>query len=108
MVLPKYLRRTQSLEDLIPWLFLKGISSGNFQEALAALLGKEAPNLSADTVLRLTKTWQKELIEWQTRDLSTKEYVYFWVDGFYFQARSETDSECILVIIGATEDDCAT
>ena len=104
MVLPKYLRRTQSLEDLIPWLFLKGISSGNFQEALAALLGKDAPNLSSDTVLRLTKTWQKELIEWQTRDLSTKEYVYFWVDGIYFQARSETDSECILVIIGATKD----
>ena len=103
-ILPKYLRRTKCLEGLIPWLYLQGVSSGNFQEALSSLLGPDAPNLSADTILRLTKVWGEELIEWQGRDLSASKYVYFWADGIYFKARSETDSECMLVIIGATAD----
>ena len=103
-ILPKYLRRTQSLEGLIPWLYLQGVSSGNFQEALSALLGPDAPNLSADTVLRLTKTWQKDLEEWEARDLSARGYVYFRVDGIYFKARTEAEGECILVIIGTTAD----
>ncbi len=103
-ILPKYLRRTKCLEGLIPWLYLQGVSSGNFQETLAALLGPDAPNLSADTILRLTKVWEQELVEWQNRDLSARNYVYFWVDGIYFQARTETDSECMLVIIGATPE----
>ena len=103
-ILPKYLRRTKCLEGLIPWLYLQGVSSGNFQEALSALLGPDASNLSADTILRLTKVWGEELVEWQGRDLSDRHYVYFWADGIYFKARSETDSECMLVIIGATVD----
>ena len=103
-IVPKYLRRTNSLEGLIPWLYLKGVSSGNFQEALSALLGKDAPNLSADTVLRLTKTWQDELARWEKRDLSGREYAYVWADGIHFQARIEPDSQCMLVLIGATPD----
>ena len=101
-VLPKYLRRTKCLERLLPWLYLKGVSSGNFQDALAALLGPDAPNLSADTILRLTKTWAEELAQWEQCDLSARHYVYLWVDGIYFQARIEPDSQCMLVIIGAT------
>ena len=89
---------------MIPWLYLQGVSSGNFQEALSALLGPDAPNLSPDTILRLTKVWGEELTEWQGRDLSDRHYVYLWADGIYFKARSETDSECMLVIIGATAD----
>lgn len=103
-IVPKYLRRTNSLEGLIPWLYLKGISSGNFQEALSALLGPDAPNLSADTILRLTKTWEGELVEWEKRDLSSREYAYVWADGIHFQARIEPDSQCMLVLIGATPD----
>ena len=103
-IVPKYLRRTNSLEGLIPWLYLKGISSGNFQEALSALLGPDAPNLSADTILRLTKTWEGELAEWEKRDLSNRQYAYIWADGIYFQARIEPDSQCMLVLIGATPD----
>jgi putative transposase len=103
-LLPKYVRRTNSLEALIPWLYLKGVSSGNFQEALSALLGPDAPNLSSDTILRLTKAWAEELVQWEARDLSARHYVYFWADGIYFQARMEPDSQCMLVIIGATPE----
>ena len=100
-ILPPYLRRTKSLEELIPWLYLKGISTGDFSEALAALLGPDAPGLSAATVSRLKEVWQGELEAWQRRDLSVKRYVYFWVDGVYFQARLEQAKQCFLVIIGA-------
>ena len=102
-ILPRYLRRTRSLEDLLPWLYLKGISTGNFSEALAALLGAEAPGLSASTVVRLKEVWQGEMERWQRRDLSAKRYVYFWADGIYFGARLEEEKQCILVIIGATD-----
>ena len=103
-IVPKYVRRTKSLEALIPWLYLKGVSTGNFQEALSALLGPDAPNLSADTVSRLTKVWAGELEAWQERDLSARDYAYIWADGIYFQARTEPDSQCMLVIIGATPE----
>jgi len=102
-ILPPYLRRTKSIEELIPWLYLKGISTGDFSEALAALLGPEAPGLSAATVSRLKEVWKGELEAWQRRDLTGKRYVYFWVDGVYFQARLEQARQCLLVIIGADE-----
>ena len=101
-ILPRYLRRAKSLEDLLPWLYLKGISTGDFSEALAALLGARAPGLSASTIGRLEEVWQDEMERWQRRDLSAKRYVYFWVDGIYFGARLEEEKQCILVIIGAT------
>ncbi len=102
-ILPPYLRRTKSIEELIPWLYLKGISTGEFSEALAALLGADAPGLSGTTVSRLKAVWQGELDGWQRRDLSGKRYVYFWVDGVYFQTRLEQAKQCFLVIIGADE-----
>ena len=102
-ILPPYLRRTKSIEELIPWLYLKGISTGDFSEALASLLGPDAPGLSAATVSRLKAVWQGELDAWQQRDLSGKRYVYFWADGVYFQTRLEQAKQCFLVIIGADE-----
>ncbi len=102
-ILPPYLRRTKSIEELIPWLYLKGISTGDFSEALGALLGPDAPGLSAATVSRLKEVWKGELEAWQRRDLTGKRYVYFWVDGIYFQARLEQAKQCFLVIIGADE-----
>jgi putative transposase len=100
-VLPAYLRRTKNVEELLPWLYLKGISTGQFEEALAALLGAEAPGLSATTVRRLTAAWQDEHEHWQTRDLSARRYIYLWADGVYFTPRLEHDRQCILVLIGA-------
>ena len=100
-VLPAYLRRTKNVEDLLPWLYLKGISTGQFEEALAALLGADAPGLSATTVRRLTEAWQDEHEHWQMRDLSVRRYVYLWADGVYFTPRLEHDRQCILVLIGA-------
>lgn len=102
-ILPPYLRRTKAIEELLPWLYLKGISTGDFTEALSALLGKDAPGLSASTISRLKDAWSEELREWQNRSLKGKEYVYFWVDGIHFGARMEDASQCMLVIIGATE-----
>ena len=104
-ILPPYLRRSRSLEELLPWLYLKGISTGDFCEALAALLGPEAPGLSASTIVRLKEAWQDELARWEKRDLSARRYVYFWADGVYFQPRLDHDRQCILVIIGADEQD---
>ena len=102
-ILPPYLRRTRSIEELLPWLYLKGISTGDFGEALAALLGPEAPGLSASTIARLKEVWQGELDRWHRRDLSSRRYVYFWADGVYFSPRLDQDKQCILVIIGADE-----
>lgn len=102
-ILPAYLRKTKSLEELIPWLYLKGVSTGDFSDALCALLGKDAPGLSAATISRLKTIWQQDLEKWQRRELSTKRYVYFWVDGIYCNVRMD-DKQCLLVIIGATED----
>ena len=101
-ILPPYLRRAKSIEELLPWLYLKGISTGDFSEALAALLGPEAPGLSASTIVRLKEVWQGEMEHWQRRDLSARRYVYFWADGIYFSPRLD-DKQCILVIIGADE-----
>ena len=101
-ILPRYLRRTKSLEDLLPWLYLKGISTGDFGDALAALLGSSAPGLSASSITRLKEVWGVEAERWQRRDLTAKRYVYFWADGIYFGARMEEEKQCILVVIGAT------
>ena len=103
-ILPPYLRRTKNVEELIPWLYLKGISTGAFPEALAALLGPEAKGLSANTIQRLKEVWSKEYAEWNQRDLSGKRYVYMWADGIYFNVRLEEDRACILVVMGATAD----
>ncbi len=102
-ILPRYLRRAKSIEELLPWLYLKGISTGDFSEALAALLGPEAPGLSASTIVRLKEVWQGEMERWQRRDLSAKRYVYFWADGVYFSPRLDHDKQCMCVIIGADE-----
>jgi putative transposase len=101
VVLPRYLRRTRNIEELLPWLYLKGVSTGQFTEALTALLGPEAPGLSAATVRRLTEAWQEEHARWQGRDLSTRRYVYLWADGVYFTPRLEHEPQCLLVLIGA-------
>jgi putative transposase len=100
-ILPAYLRRTKNLEELLPWLYLKGVSTGQFGEALAALLGPDAPGLSASTVRRLTESWQEEHARWQRRDLSARRYVYLWADGVYFTPRLEHERQCLLVLIGA-------
>ena len=100
-VLPAYLRRARNIEELLPWLYLKGVSTGQFEEALAALLGPEAPGLSAATVRRLTEAWQEEHARWQGRDLSARRYVYLWADGVYFTPRLDHERQCLLVLIGA-------
>lgn len=103
-ILPAYLRRTRSLEELLPWLYLKGLSTGDFSTALAALLGKDARGLSAATISRLKEVWKGEYERWSKRDLAGKEYVYLWADGVHFGVRLEDASQCILVVIGATVD----
>ena len=103
-ILPPYARRSKSLEVLIPILYLKGVSTGDFAEALVALLGKDAGGLSASTIGRLKEAWSEEHMRWSKRDLSAKRYVYFWVDGIHVQARLEHDAQCLLVIIGATPE----
>jgi putative transposase len=102
-LLPPYVRRTRSIEALLPWLYLKGISSGDFSEALAALLGKDAVGLSPNTIGRLKAQWQGELEAWQQRDMVGKRYIYWWVDGIYCTVRME-EKQCLLVIIGVTEE----
>jgi len=103
-ILPPYARRTKSLDALLPVLYLRGISTGDFQEALAALLGRDAPNLSPAVLTRLKAGWQDEFERWKKRDLSARRYVYIWADGVYLQARMEPDKQCILVLIGATPE----
>lgn len=103
-ILPPYLRRTKAIEELIPWLYLKGVSSGDFSEALGALLGQDAPGLSSTTVVRLKQIWETEFKEWSRRDLANKRYVYIWVDGIHFNIRLEEHRQCILVVMGATAD----
>jgi len=102
-ILPPYLRRARSIEALLPWLYLKGVSTGDFGEALAALLGPDAPGLSPTTIARLKAAWTDEYERWTRRDLSAKRYVYFWADGVYFSPRLDHDKQCLLVIIGADE-----
>ena len=103
-ILPRWARRSKSLDALLPVLYLRGISTGDFQEALSALLGADAPNLSPNVISRLTGEWQKEYDRWQRRDLSARRYVYIWADGVYLQARMEPQAECMLVILGATPE----
>jgi transposase-like protein len=103
-ILPKWARRTKSLDVLLPALYLRGISTGDFQEVLTALLGKDAPNLSPAVIARLKSEWEDEYRRWQVRDLSARRYVYVWADGVYLQARMEPQAECMLVLIGATPE----
>ncbi len=103
-ILPRWARRSKSLDALLPVLYLRGISTGDFQEALAALLGKDAPNLSPSVISRLTAEWKSEYDRWRERDLAARRYVYIWADGVYLQARMEDNAECMLVLIGATPE----
>jgi len=103
-ILPPYLRKTKSIEELIPWLYLKGVSTGDFSDALKALVGPDCPGLSATTVTRLKSVWEEEFREWNARSLEGKQYVYVWADGVHFNIRLEEDRQCILVLMGATVD----
>jgi putative transposase len=103
-ILPRWCRRSRSIDALLPILYLRGISTGDFQDALAALLGKGAPNLSPSVIARLKGDWQADFERWQQRDLSARQYVYIWADGVYLQARMEPQAECMLVLIGATPE----
>jgi len=103
-ILPVYLRRSRSLAELLPWLYLKGLSTGDFSGALGALLGQGAPGLSATTISRLKESWKSEYEQWAKRDLRDRNFVYIWVDGVHFGVRLEDTSQCILVVIGATAD----
>jgi putative transposase len=106
-ILPPYLRRSKSLDELIPWLYLKGISTGDFNEALQALLGEDAKGLSANVIVRLKEKWSAEYEAWSRRDLSQKQYVYVWADGIHTHIRLESpenNRQCILVLMGATAE----
>ncbi len=103
-ILPRWSRRTRSLDALLPILYLRGVSMGDFQEALGALLGRDAPNLSPSVIARLRSEWEADYTRWQRRDLSARRYVYVWADGVYLQARMEPQAECMLVLIGATPE----
>ena len=103
-ILPPYLRKTKSIEELIPWLYLKGISTGGMNEALQSLFGPQCPGLSASTVTSLKKTWEEEFGQWNRRSLESKQYVYVWADGVHFNIRLEEDRQCILVLLGVTPE----
>lgn len=102
-ILPRYLRKAKSVEELLPWLYLKGVSTGDFGEALAALLGPDAKGLSAKTVTRLKADWWSEYEAWEKRDLGNRRFLYIWADGVYFKPRMSEEKQCVLVIIGADE-----
>jgi len=106
-ILPPYLRRTKTIDELVPWLYLKGISTGDFPDALQALLGPGADGLSATNICRLKQIWESDWKEWSRRDLAGKQYVYVWADGIYFNIRLADEAnkkQCILVVMGATAD----
>ena len=103
-ILPKYIRRTPSIEALIPALYLKGISTNAMEEALVSLLGENAKGLSATNIVRLKEEWFKEYADWKQRPLKDKHYVYIWVDGIYCNVRLSDERPCLLVIIGATPE----
>jgi putative transposase len=103
-ILPPYLRRTKNIDEAIPWLYLKGISTGDFPEALQGLFGVEAKGISATTVTRLKAAWEEEHKAWSKRSLQGKHYVYVWADGVHFNIRLEEGRQCILVLMGATAD----
>ena len=97
-LLPHYLKRAKNIEELLPWLYLKGISTGDYQEALSALLGEQAKN----NISRLKQSWSDEHRQWRQRDLSQSRYVYWWADGVYSNVRMD-NRLCLLVIVGVTE-----
>lgn len=103
-ILPKFMRKTPTLENVIPTLYLKGISTNKFQDALTAIFGEGAKGFSPATIARLKEVWQKEYNEWAHRRLEGKEYVYVWADGVYCNARLDDQKLCLLVIIGVTVD----
>lgn len=103
-ILPPFMRRVPSIDALIPCLYLKGISTGDFVEALEAILGPQAIGLSATNIVRLKEVWKQDYEQWRKKDLSEKHYVYIWVDGIYFNVRLDDERSCILVMIGATAD----
>jgi transposase-like protein len=106
-ILPPYLRRSKAIEEFIPWLYLRGISTGDFSEALQTLLGEQAKGLSANVVVRLKEQWSVEYEQWSRRDLTDKQYVYLWADGIYVNVRledTENKRQCMLVVMGATAD----
>jgi putative transposase len=103
-ILPPFMRRVPSVDALIPVLYLKGISTGDFSEALEAILGPNAAGLSATNIVRLKEGWKTEYETWVARDLSTKRYVYWWADGIYFNVRLDPERPCLLVLMGALED----
>ena len=102
-ILPRYLRRAPSVDRLIPVLYLKGVSTGDFSKALEAILGEQAAGLSATSVVRLKALWEQEYQEWTRRDLSAKRYVYLWADGLHVNVRLDEQRSCILVLMGADE-----
>ena len=101
-LVPPYLKRTKNIEELVPWLYLRGISTGDMQPALESLLGKEAKGLSANSVSRLKQQWEAEYEQWRKRDLSKRRYVYVWADGVYSKVRMD-DKLCLLVVIGVDD-----
>ncbi|QDU66542.1 IS256 family transposase [Engelhardtia mirabilis] len=103
-ILPPYLRRSKTIEELIPWLYLRGVSTGDFGEALGGLLGEGAAGLSASTVVRLKQAWEEEHRTWSKRELAGKHYVYLWADGIHSNVRLTDERACMLVIMGATAD----
>ena len=106
-ILPPYLRRSKAIDELIPWLYLKGISTGDFSEALQSLLGADAPGLSPNVIVRLKEKWGQEYDQWNRRDLSERAYVYIWADGIHVNVRLENEAnqrQCLLVLMGATVD----
>ena len=106
-IVPPYLRRTKSMDELIPWLYLKGVSTGDFHEALQSLLGPQASGLSATNIVRLKEGWRQEWADWSQRSLQEKQYAYLWADGVHFNIRLEdpgNNQQCILVLMGATAD----
>jgi putative transposase len=106
-ILPPYLRRSKAIEEFIPWLYLKGISTGDFSEALQTLLGEQAKGLSPNVIVRLKEQWTTEYEEWKRRGLTGKQYVYLWADGIYVNVRledTENKRQCLLVVMGATAE----
>ena len=102
-LVPPYLRKAKSVKELLPWLYLKGTSTGDFSKALASLVGPDADELSSSTIARLKSSWWDEYEAWRRRDLSGKRHVYIWADGVYFKPRLDDDRQCMLAIIGADE-----
>jgi len=103
-ILPRYLRKSGAIEELIPWLYLKGVSTNDFSEGLSALVGVEAGGLSPSTITRLVESWQAEHAAWCMRSLEGRQYVYLWADGVHFNIRLQEDRQCMLVLMGATPE----